>query len=97
MTASSLYCLLPGYPLTPLVGDNFLYLRSSSGFIPYALNILPSNYATPINLAPFSMKNLDAQYPTLPKPWTMKVFPASPGATPNLEAIWLFYKIFFVT
>jgi hypothetical protein len=41
--------------------------------------MLPSIYATPTSLAPYSTKNLEAQYPTFPKPCTTKVFPFIPG------------------
>ncbi len=46
--------------------------------------MLPSHSATPTNLAPASTKNFDAQYPTLPNPWTENVFPYNPYLTPNI-------------
>lgn len=53
--------------------------------------MLPLYSATPTNVAPASTKNLEAQYPTLPNPWTINVFYATPGLTPNFSTIfWLF-------
>jgi hypothetical protein len=49
--------------------------------------MLPSTSAIPINLHPSPVKYLLAKYPTLPKPWTMKVFPERPGWTFSFFAI----------
>ena len=45
--------------------------------------MLPLYSATPTSLAPASTKNFDAQYPTFPKPWTIKDFPETPGVIPR--------------
>jgi len=54
--------------------------------------MLPSNSATPTNLAPSSVKNLEAQYPTLPKPCKIKVLPFIPLYTPNFLDICGWFK-----
>ena len=56
----------------------FLYLLSSSGLMPEGHTKLPSASATPIKMAPYSVKNFEAQYPTLPKPCTINLFPFNP-------------------
>lgn len=66
-----------GNPLIPFLFS--LKWLSSSGSMPSGFQIDPSTSATPINLAPYSVMYFDAQQPTLPNPWTMKVLPLRPG------------------
>jgi hypothetical protein len=52
--------------------------------------MLPSISATATSFAPSCIKNLDSQYPTLPKPWTINFLFFNPGSIYNFLAILAF-------
>lgn len=66
MTPSLSMNSVPSKLETMFLCSSICYFKAS-GSIPFWLKIPPSYSKTPINLAPFSVKNLEVQYPTTPK------------------------------